>query len=200
MKTIKNYQSSAIDNQPDNIFIKLIFPVISFLCVAGIITCIICNLAINKTISWSLYPIISILFFWITVTPALVLPKNRIISSMAILSISVFPFLFLLEKIIGGKEWFFALGVPVAIVSLIGIWLIMAAYKILKKNLWFLYSFAVFMLGVVVSSFIKYFIYKFDGVELFTLDFWINILASLAMTIVFAVIGNIRKSKKIVNY
>lgn len=90
-------------------------------------TCLICNLAISGTLTWSWIPICSIIFAWIVLFPGMILRKRRILASLISLSVFLLPYLFLLRIFTGVKE-VFTIGAVMSLVSIVFLWIIAAIF------------------------------------------------------------------------
>jgi len=136
---------------------KNIFVSFSFACLIAIITCIIVDYAMNKQITWSWYPIISVPFGWLVFSP---LHIKKYGTPLSILSLTIFslPFLFLLEKITPVSGWFTPLAIPSAAVGAAAIWVIYLVFRFLKIRLWYKSAITVFLAGVIVNPVISYFV------------------------------------------
>jgi hypothetical protein len=112
---------------------------------AGIFVSILCDMILNKEITWSLYPAASCAFAWFFLFPLIKLKKGGAFGSMAILTILTVPFLFVLEYAAGAKDWVRPLGAPIALISLVYMWI--TGIIILKTKMRVLYkvSIAVFL-------------------------------------------------------
>ncbi len=109
----------------------------------------IINYSISQTLSWSLYPIGALLMIWATFSPT-DLPKYRLLGSFIGFSFSIFPFLYLIETISGGGNWFWPLAVPLALslIVTLGIFLFLFLHL---KNKWYTGAAAFFLFGVVLN-------------------------------------------------
>ena len=142
---------------------------ISALLFLGIITCAICDLAISKSFSWSLYPIASCIFTWLSIFPILKFGKKGICISLAVFSVLLIPFLFVLNSLIGEYELFMLIGIRVSIISLIYLWIVFILFsKIIKKK--FTASAISALLAIPVSFLINYTVSKFTQEPL--IDVW----------------------------
>ena len=99
---------------------------------AGIIVCLICNLAISGNLTWSLIPVSSIGFAGVILFPFITLGKRGIIVSLISLSVFIVPYLFLLSNLVKVKE-VFSVGTVMAVVSLAFMWILVAVFYRLGK-------------------------------------------------------------------
>ena len=88
------------NNIAKNIIIAVLFSVILFI---GILVCTICDIAVSGSLSWSLIPIISIIFVWLISFPSIMFGKKGIVKSLISLSIFVVPYIYLLSRLIKVK-------------------------------------------------------------------------------------------------
>ena len=118
------------NNMTKNAVISLLF---SATLLIGIMVCLICNIAISGNLTWSLIPISSIVFTWVVSFPSIILGKKGMLISLISLSAFVIPYLFLLSRLIRVKE-VFSVGVIMAVVSILFLWVIAAIWKRVGKT------------------------------------------------------------------
>lgn len=110
---------------------------ILFVGLIGVVTTTIVDFALNKGLTWSLFPISSIVFLWLCILPLFFFKKHKV--NMALLSTSIFlvPFLYILCRLTGGN-WFGSIAMPVLLASLTMVWLIrfVFATKLTGWNKW----------------------------------------------------------------
>ena len=175
---------------------KLWLMVFALSCFIAIGTCVIVDLAINRKITWGMYPILSIPFGFLIITP-LIAKKNGMVLSLSSLTISILPFLYLIEKITPVKEWFCPLGLPITIFSIITIWISYFILRFLKINVWYKVAIVVFICGVIMSPITNYFISASNLAEgNSSLNTFINIFSCVVLAAVFGICGYIKTMKK----
>lgn len=118
---------------------EILVLVINISLLVGLFACIICDLAISRGFTWSLYPIVSIIFLWLIIVPFLY-KKQSILSMFISFSIFLIPYIFCLERI-SQINWFLTIGLPNAIILIAYLWIIYYVFTI-KKLRWF-YSTAI---------------------------------------------------------
>ncbi|MDF2589824.1 MAG: putative rane-associated regulator with a motif [Anaerocolumna sp.] len=122
-----------------------------FLYGAAIITCFICNLSINHTLSWFWIVLCSIsLAFSITHLPFL-LKRNQIIITFATASILVYMLEFIICMYVSG-DWLFQVAYPITTVSLAWVWIIMLIIKYLKVSVIIKSSIITLIAGVIIIT------------------------------------------------
>lgn len=99
----------------------------------GMMVCLICNIAITGSLTWSHIPVCSIVFAWLVSFPSIVLGKRGLVASLLSLSIFIFPYLFLLGLFTGVKE-VFSVGAAVAAAAIVFLWIIAAAFTRIGKT------------------------------------------------------------------
>lgn len=110
--------------------------ILTMLSVLAILVCVICDLAIAKALTWSLYPLVSIVFAWLVVMPLFSFKDNKITISLTSLCIFIIPFLFCIEQISRTTGWLLPLGIPISIASSVWLWLIFYLFKKME-NKWY---------------------------------------------------------------
>jgi hypothetical protein len=112
----------------------------------------IVDFANNEGISWSLYVLYTVPLPFLGIIPLCFRVKHNRILSAAVLSITSFPLLFLLDSISGANEWFSPLALPIAIKSIAGLWIGGVLLKVIPmKNKWFLSGALLLVFGAVIS-------------------------------------------------
>lgn len=171
---------------------KLAFKIFSLLCFIAIFVCFICDFAINKSLTWSRYPLISTLCAWVVISPLLLAEKHKVVSSLAFFTVIIIPFLNFLERLTPVKGWFFELGRPVALTAFAAIWVTYVLIKFVKINKWYRSAAFVFIYAVVVSSVVNYYVDIFLGRNYLNLSNIINIISSVVVTALIVIIGYYR--------
>lgn len=106
----------------------------SLLLLAGIVVCAICDLAIAGAFTWSLFPISSIIFAWLAVFPAIKWGSKGIWGTMAALSVLIWPYLLVLNSLLGDIPLFLSIGVPMAAVAVVFLWVVFLLFLCLKRR------------------------------------------------------------------
>ena len=114
-------------------FSAISFSVLLFL---GGAVCVICDLAICKRLTWSLYPVSSVLFAWLVCFPLLKYGTKGILWSLAALSAGIFPYLLVLDRILGGVRLLLPIGIGTAIPSLLYLWGVYLLFRFLPNRKW----------------------------------------------------------------
>jgi transcriptional regulator with XRE-family HTH domain len=117
----------------------------------AIITCFICNLAINHTLSWFFIVLCSIaLSFSITHLPFLV-ERNKVIITFITASILIYV-LELITCVYVSGDWLFQIAYPITTISLAWVWIIMLIIKYLKVNVILKSSILSLLAGVITIT------------------------------------------------
>lgn len=106
--------------------------VISFsaLLLLGILVCVICDLAISGALTWSWYPVSSILFAWLVCVPIIKYGMKGVPGSLIAISVFILPFLTVLSRLVGGNNLIMPIGTKTSLPSIVYLWCI---YFIFKK-------------------------------------------------------------------
>lgn len=106
---------------------KNILAVISLTFMIAIVACVITDICITRSLTWSLIVILSLAFSWILLLPFFRAKEKVIQKSLIVLSITVIPFLVILSWLLKVPEvW--KLGICISVVSLIGLWCVYAVF------------------------------------------------------------------------
>lgn len=109
--------------------------VFSSLSLIGILVCFICDKAINGTLNWSLIAISAILFGWLVLIPILKFWNKGILGSLVALTILIFPFLMILDRLLG-TSLLLPIGVRMAVIGMVFLWVVFALFMLLRKRRW----------------------------------------------------------------
>lgn len=177
---------------------KLLFMVFTLTCFVAAGVCLIVDAAINKQITWAAYPLLSLVFGWAVLSPLLI-KKHGIILSLCALTLLVLPYLYFMSKITPVTDWFMPLGLPLAISGLIALWLLYPLYRYTKINVWYKSAISVFLLCVVYSPVVNYFVDGYLGVEPFGWDRYLSIFSCIVASAVLGIMGYVKSNSKAVN-
>ena len=141
---------------------RLIWEVISVSLLIPLLITLFIDLIVNKTVTWSLYPISSLILAWFLVSAPLLFPNK-----LPILYIGeTLPpaiFLLVIDKIEDGQiDWLLPVGLPIeAVVAVIAAIVIIGSIKIKNKGLniaaFILFGAGLISLGIdfIVTSYIR---------------------------------------------
>ncbi len=99
----------------------------------GILVCLICNIALSGSLTWSLIPISSITFAWVIFFPMIISGKKAAIIGLISLSIFIIPYLFLLSHLTKTRE-VFSICTAMSVISIIFLWIIAALFTRVEKT------------------------------------------------------------------
>lgn len=100
----------------------------------GAVVCAVCDVAITGRFTWSLYPICSIVFGWAVLFPVIRFGVRGVKGSLAALTVLLIPFLYVIGRLAGEVGLMMAIGVPAAGISLVYLWGIAVAFKVLRHR------------------------------------------------------------------
>ena len=103
--------------------------VLSALFFIGIIVCAICDVAVFRKFTWSLYPISSILFAWLLLLPIFLSGRRGIAGSLFLLSLLLIPYLCVLNALIQSSPLLLPIGIRTAVVSILYLWIVFVVNK-----------------------------------------------------------------------
>lgn len=140
-KNRENYEKKAEENlialkkkyengRTKNVLIAAVF---SAALLIGIIVCMICDLAITGSLTWSLIPTGSIAFAWVVSFPGIILGKKGMLISLISLSAFTVPYLFLLSRILGAEQ-VFSIGSVMAVIAIAFMWIVAAVFRRMGKS------------------------------------------------------------------
>lgn len=169
--------------------IKNIFTLTSFL---GIIVCIICNIAIQGIFTWSLYPIVAIVYAWAISIPLFQSSRGGLLISLCLISALTVPFLYVLGILSGCKEAMLFIGTRSTLAGIIYLWIAYILFAKTKKR--FVTAGILALVAIPVAWVFNYTVDYFTGYS--RIDVWDYIVyAILALTaMVFFIIGSRKKN------
>ncbi len=96
--------------------------------------CCVCNIIIDKSITWSQYVIGAIFFTWVVVTVPLIFKRAVLIKSLVLDIAALLFFLFMVSRLDGSRPWFTTVAVPIVSVvsSMILILVLGVQYKYIR--------------------------------------------------------------------
>lgn len=177
------------NNMTKNTIVSILFSVTLLI---GILVCLICNITISGSLTWSLIPVSSIVFVWVISFPSIVLGKRGIIASLISLSVFIVPYLFLLSSLIKTKE-VFSIGSSMAVASIIFLWIIVAISNRIGKTRKLIAFGISFLLAVPFMFIINIMLSKMIAEPI--LDIWdmLSVFILLILSFVFFVCDYARK-------
>lgn len=95
--------------------------------IAAMLVCYICDKAISGTLTWSLFPLSSLLLLWSAAIPVIHLGKQGVRPAMVIFSLLIVPFMYVLRLLTGVSE-VFRIGAVMSLFALVFLWGTYALY------------------------------------------------------------------------
>ncbi len=124
----------------------------------AIFVCLICNFSINRKIDWSLYVLGSEVTAWLVIAPFFLFKRYQVIISLAGLSISILPLLNLIEYLCPVKGWVLPFAAPIAVMSLVCLWLTILMFTLTNIDRVYLIAFTFILIGMVLNLGINAFV------------------------------------------
>lgn len=116
---------------------SLLFIILTFSFLAADFVCALVDFVLNQTFTWSLYVLGATLLVWFCTMPFFRFQKLRVVGSLSILSLLLFPFLALVERVSGG-DWLLTVGLPVGLIALAETWLLVSLLVYTKISRWYI--------------------------------------------------------------
>jgi len=107
---------------------KYLWELSGIIAFSGIAGCTVIDLLISKELKWSLLSDVSILTAWIILTIYLFSNKRRW-TIFTLLMLTTLAALYLIDLITTGREWFFSVGLPIAVTAFILAGIVIILYK-----------------------------------------------------------------------
>lgn len=156
----------------------------------AIFVCVICNMAIEREMTWLVYPVCSLIFAWGVFAPLIYRGKSGLLISLGLLSSLILPYLLVLEQWTHSGNWFVPVAFPIAVFSVLFIWTI---YFILIKisNPWYA-SAAVISAGGLYSLGTYLALLFLSGYSMFPWG-WISFGSAEGLALLLLIAARIRK-------
>ena len=164
------------------------------LCIIGIVTCFIVDIAINRALTWSLITTGGTVFGYSLVYTMVRGGKGRVVKSMLLITVLILPFLALIQFVVkyslapGSSIWFWDFALPIALVWIAYIWIVYIICRIFKPNFFFSCALVLFLSipGNLITNYIARSGYSITA---YYYDFIFNALGSVLGTVVFIMLG-----------
>lgn len=124
-------------------FRRMVGTIFSIVMLLGIVVCMICNFAVTGALTWSLYPISSIIFVWAVTFPLIVHQQKGMLISLCSVTVLLCPFIWVLSRLTGVGMVFVA-GWRISAAVILYLWIVYVTMKIWRKRKWFAAGIAIF--------------------------------------------------------
>lgn len=154
--------------------------------------CSICNIAINKEITWAYYPIGGIIVTWITAIPHFFVRKYKWLYSLLGFYIASIPYLFLIEYLSNIKGWVMLLALPIATIGVAYILVIVIMFMKLHISKWYIGSLSMtlfIVIDYIINRIIESYINQNQSIVL-------KVSIEIFVTILLLIIGLYKNSMK----
>lgn len=125
----------------------------SVLLLIGIFVTSIVDVAVSNAFTWSLIPIVACVFAWIVFIPAIKFGAKGIIGSLISVTVFTVPFLYALDyvidRLIESDTMLFSMGVRIAPLGIIFMWIAYFLFKKLKKRILLVVAILVLLAGLL---------------------------------------------------
>lgn len=160
------------------------------------VVCLTINYSVNRSINWSLFPIGAFILIWATILPLLIMQKNKASGLFVGLTITLIPFLFLIQNQATVKGWVIPLALPIAGLSLLGFGVCLIAFAHIKSNKFYPVALTVFLFGVIVNFGISIIVSRFlNENNVIDISKVSTMAGSVILSLILIVIGYIKRNK-----
>lgn len=183
---ITKSKTNSIQNIRTGVFSLLLF--------IGIAVCVICDMAISHSFTWSLYPISAIIFAWVVFIPIIRYGRKGICGALVVCSIFIVPYLYVMNKLIGNSNLFLPLSIRMALIGVVYLWLVFILFKILKARKLLAAAISL-LLAIPVYILISF---TLSEMNLETLDVWniVNVVILILAAGAFFALNSIAAKKR----
>lgn len=191
-ETVKYLDKAVI--KKENIWILIVTTVFLF----STFVCVICNYLIQHVISWSLYEVGAIILLWTVIIPMIKMKKHKAMGMLLGLTITLIPYLFLVQYLTPVRGWVLPLALPITILSLIALGITVYMFNNTKANKFYSISITIFIFGVIVDSsvdkIVDNFLKRTSGNNI---SVFIIALTSVFLSFILFAIGYIKKVRSV---
>lgn len=113
---------------------NLIITIIFIVSVFSSCICLLCNYLINNKFNWSLYVVGVFIVLWAVIIPVFKLKKFRAVASLGGFTVTLIPYLFLIQYLSPIKGWVIPLALPIAILSILALSISLFIWFYTKMN------------------------------------------------------------------
>lgn len=125
----------------------LLFILFSAVLVAAALVCTLCDLLLQKGLTWSPVVAASCALAWGAVSPLLLCRRFRLVKSTALLTLLLFPLLLAISSLCPGNGWLYRVAVPISAVSLAALWIMVLLCSFFRWRIWSLLSAGILLCG-----------------------------------------------------
>lgn len=159
----------------------------------AVLTCIIVNLAVDHGLTWSLIVIGGIVTACAPVYVLMESNSHRVVKAIAVLNICSILLLGLIQAVLfglmmTGDLWFWSIGLPIALMWTVVLWISIACKVFTRANILLVISIALF-LTVPANALTNIIAGSYKDMDDYMLAFMGNGLGTLVAAIIFLVIG-----------
>lgn len=97
--------------------------------------CWICDMALNRELTWSLIVCVSLALAWAVLLPLLTLRRGPVPGALAALSAAILPYLYILGDLLGDPR-VFRFGLPIAPAAAVYLWGVYAVCRRRRRRRW----------------------------------------------------------------
>ena len=168
--------------------------------VISVLVTFIVDIAINRSLTWSLIVDASIVFALATTLTAIYSKRNKIVKTLAMISVLLFPMLWVFESVINANYlpepiyWIKGYALAIGCIWLGILWFIALLNKFTKTNVWNLLGIFL-LLSAWGSLFTNAIANKTTMIVFLQNSFeWINTVSMIACAVICFIIGYFRKA------
>jgi transcriptional regulator with XRE-family HTH domain len=166
---------------------------IIFLC--AVFICIICNVAVSGSVDWALYPAGGLCVAWLVIVPLIKAKKHRALAALTGLSVSVMPFLFLVEFLLPVKGWVIPLALPIVLMAVPSLYITTLVWAYSKMNRFYALALTCLLLGVAANLAINQWVARYVNESNINISNIIIELSFAFLSVLFFVLGCVRRKR-----
>lgn len=187
-ETVKYYDRDRM--KKGNLIIAIIF----IISVISSCICLLCNYLINNKFNWSLYVVGAFIVLWSVIMPISKLKRFRAMVSLGGFTVTLIPYLFLIQYLVPVKGWVIPLALPIVILSILSLGISLFIWFYTKINKFYSAAIIVLLFGTVYEMGIQKIIENFvknPGAN--EISMIITVLSSIVIAAVLVAFEHIKK-------
>lgn len=177
--------------------LRIAFICLIFSFIISSFVCMLCDFILSRSFSWSLIVVGGDIVAFLMSAPFFLMKRHRFAASLGGLTVSILPYLFLIERLTGSENWVLPLALPITVLSLVCLWVILILFAYTKINRFYLTGFIFLLFGIFLSLTINGIVDRYTHQLRDPLETVVNTLSSLFIAVLLFAYGYFRKSKKL---
>lgn len=175
---------------------KIVFVTLSAAFLVASFVCMLCDYVLNKSLSWSLYPLGGMAVAGLTILPLISINKHRMVNAISVFTFTMIPYLFLIEYLTSEKGWVIPLALPIAIISVVAFFIVVSLLVYTKMRKLYIAAVAVFIFGAGINMGVTEIVGNFVTNQQDT-SMIVTLFASIFVACILGIFGYVKEARSI---